>query len=1144
MGAVCASDINQTDDFGAGSANAKTYHDLNNDISTATSQIELNDDYTFDNTTDGNFKNGISINQSNLVINGNGHVIDAKSQARIFTINASNVTFNNLVFKNAVNTAVIATGSTIVTNNVTFMNNSGGEEGGAVYINNTVYTSSNDKFIDNHASRFGAAIFVKDNCVFTSSNGLFKGNDLYWGMIEVRKSKFNIVNATFRDSSSKYSTALHSEKGVGKIRNSRFINLTSSITAGALAFKEFGGELSIENSTFLNVKSVKNAGAIFADVKGADVFVEGKLSISDSEFINCSSEFGGALLQVSGNLSISDSNFISNQASQNGGAIYTSYADAEISNVLFADNNADNNGGAIFFDIASLTIGNSNFTNNHAIKGGAVYLYDSNYTVSNSRFRANIENIYSIFDGEVKNLTNNAFVDGVNDLGNADYEYSFDINCAEMDYNPLELDLSLVNATYFDLRQLNLVTPAKAQGFMGSCWSFGSSAALESAILKATNRTLVLDISENNVRNSALKYGLYGGDSDEGGGGTQGGEYFLGLGAIPEEMDSYDELGKISKIFGDVDRYYIFKIIQIPGRCDVNDRYKFKEALVKYGVLSIGLAAHDSGHPNDYNNKTAAGYYYSEKAVLPNHEVALVGWDDNFSKDNFLITPPGDGAWIIKNSWGSNWGDDGYYYVSYYDSGIFEGDYMTSFEVVDTPSFDKVYQYDLNGDLNYARKMSRPLTENETRLPKQELIELKENLTLPSTYFNTYKATGNDLIAAIGTYMGEKDKNYTIWISVNGKEVYNQSGKASYMGFEIIDLDEPVFIKSGDNFTVKIESFLSPQFTVRNKVQNGMSYSDDSGSWKDLTLEDEVASIKAYAVRNDKHNACLITPNRVISVTDGVNGYDYQFFLKDVNGTALANKEVLVSFNGKNQTATTDENGWGTVTLKANAEGTYDVKVTFAGDEGYYGISQTAAIKLVKEKTAFVAPDRAVYVKEMSEGYKYSAILKDANGNALANKKVLFIFNGKKHVTMTDENGWATVTLTATAAGTQTVTIKFAGDRYYRESTTTRTINVVKEKTNILAPNRAVYLAEIFNGYQYSAILKDTSSKALANKKLIFTFDGKKQTAVTDENGWATVTLKTLGAGTKTVTIKFEGDSVYRDITATRTIKVVRKASS
>ena len=223
----------------------------------------------------------------------------------------------------------------------------------------------------------------------------------------------------------------------------------------------------------------------------------------------------------------------------------------------------------------------------------------------------------------------------------------------------------------------------------------------------------------------------------------------------------------------------------------------------------------------------------------------------------------------------------------------------------------------------------------------------------------------------------------------------------------------------------------------------------------------------------------------VISVNDGVNGYEYQFILKDKNGTALAGKEVSVSFNDKIQTVTTDENGWGTATLKANEEGVYDVEVAYDGDSEYKGISKTATVKLVREKTAFVAPDRTVYVQQMSRGYTYSAILKDANGKVLANKKVLFIFNGKKLVTYTDEKGYATVKLTAVNAGTQTVTIKFAGDRYYRETQTTRTIKIVRESTKLSVPDKVFSFGTLYK--KVNAILTSKSGKTLLTaEKLAF----------------------------------------------------------
>ena len=284
-------------------------------------------------------------------------------------------------------------------------------------------------------------------------------------------------------------------------------------------------------------------------------------------------------------------------------------------------------------------------------------------------------------------------------------------------------------------------------------------------------------------------------------------------------------------------------------------------------------------------------------------------------------------------------------------------------------------------------------------------------------------------------------------------------------------------------------------------------------------------------------NTTLITPNRIIAVADGISGYDYQFILKDANGNALAGKEVIVSFNGKNQTVTTDYNGWGTAKVNAGAEGTYDVTVTFEGDGEYSGVTQTATIKLVKEKTQFVAPDRTVYVQQMSRGYTYSAILKDQNGRPLANKKVLFQFNGESIVTFTDENGYATVKLTAVEAGTYTVTIKFAGTiSCYYETSATRTIKVVRESTKLSVPDATFKSSD---AKKVTATLKSKSDNPVYGAKLTLTVDGKTYTATTDDSGIAIFNIDINKLGIFSATTRFADSRFYAATTTTSKINII-----
>ena len=410
VGTVSSQDLNQSvrsDDLQIHDVNVSTFADLNCTISSTDSQMDIDCDYIFNQTTDGNFRNGIEINRKELVINGNNHIIDADSQARIFTLNASNVTIKNIVFKNANNLAIFAANSTISTNNVTFLSNVGDNNGGAIHGENTTFSSVNDKFTDNYANKFGAAIFLDKNSKLYLANGSFKSQkDLQWGLIEIRNSQFAIADTTFRDIKSKYSSILHIERSKGEIKDCNFIDLYANMTAGAIAFADINESVKVDGCTFINSISNNNAGAVLfisaeaTPDSGEDPDkVHGSFVVKNSQFINCSSQFGGALMQLDGILEIDGCNFTDNCALYNGGAVYMSYVNATVNNVNFNNNSAYYPfsgqcccGGAIFFDTGNLTVNNSNFIDNHALNGSAVYLYGGNYTISHSNFRGDNKN--------------------------------------------------------------------------------------------------------------------------------------------------------------------------------------------------------------------------------------------------------------------------------------------------------------------------------------------------------------------------------------------------------------------------------------------------------------------------------------------------------------------------------------------------------------------------------------------------------------------------------------------------------------------------------------------------------------------------------------------------------------------------------
>lgn len=112
-----------------------------------------------------------------------------------------------------------------------------------------------------------------------------------------------------------------------------------------------------------------------------------------------------------------------------------------------------------------------------------------------------------------------------------------------------------------------------------------------------------------------------------------------------------------------------------------------KQLLMEYNSVSAMIYMLD----NYYYPDTAS--YSCPQSGLVNHAVTIVGWDDTYSKENFPSTSGvnNDGAWIVKNSYGKNWGKNGYFYLSYEDKSITN---LVSNTAVTTPAYPNNYFYD------------------------------------------------------------------------------------------------------------------------------------------------------------------------------------------------------------------------------------------------------------------------------------------------------------------------------------------------------------------------------------------------------------------------------------------------------------------
>ena len=359
----------------------------------------------------------------------------------------------------------------------------------------------------------------------------------------------------------------------------------------------------------------------------------------------------------------------------------------------------------------------------------------------------------------------------------------------------------------FDLRDIGAVTSVKLQAG-GTCGAFSSIAAIESNLIMQGMADNTIDLSEEHLSWFANVQGTAEDPDDP-----------LRKDRKNQDMDHFtdavgyrDVIGLLSSRIGVVPasmtprykdkepldeslRYESIAHLRNAVRYDELDFSSIKKNLMEKGAMMLcyynlhTLESLYSERGSYYQNKVnyRDPIEGQENVSGGGHAVCLVGWDDNFPKEDFVITPPGDGAWICKNSWGEKDSktDNGYIYISYYDGSVHD---IVQYEMVaPEDDYDSCYQYSCSLNARIS------LTKHGGMFGNVYTAQKDENLTAVSTFFEAA-----DFPYDISLYALKDDYENPC----DGELLAQLKGALPTAGYYTIPLDEVIQVKKGTNFSI------------------------------------------------------------------------------------------------------------------------------------------------------------------------------------------------------------------------------------------------------------------------------------------------------------------------------------------------------